>query len=101
MHPDTPGRPDTTTGRRQRWVAYVAPPLPPTPVRGLLLLAPLAGQPQQGSQARAGHRSRTRVAGGGEETVLLVGFGRTGVTFGTPGHFRYTRTRVKRALRHD
>ena len=72
----------------------MAPPMPPAPARGLLLLlAPLAGQLQRGSRAGAGRRSRAggwRV--GRAETVLRAGLGRTGVDVRTPGHYRYART---------
>ena len=45
----------------------MAPPMPPAPVRGLLLLlAALAGQLQRGSRAGAGRRSRAQARRVGE-----------------------------------
>jgi hypothetical protein len=74
---------------RQLWVAYVAPPLPPSAVRGLLLLlASLAGQLQRGSRVGAGRRCRAAgwlVVGvcRNVPSVGLAGFGVTAHTFGS------------------
>jgi hypothetical protein len=52
------GRWAVVTGQRQLWVAYVAPPLPPSAVRGLLLLLGSASRRQEQGGVRAERRCR-------------------------------------------
>ena len=101
--PRLPGRPaPPRAGGTGRWLTWRHHCRMARPWLVAVARLRLAGQLQRGSQARAGRRSRAAGRGVGvQKRSCGRGFGRTGVDVRTPGHFRYTRTGVNRALRHD